>query len=237
MKRIGEKLYGWYTDVMRVVCPPVCPVCGSVLTEGETVLCAGCLARLEYCGYSAVPSNPMEQRMERLCGRHVPAAALLVYAHRGVSGRIVSGFKYAGERESAVFAGQLLGRALMESSRFGSSRALVPVPLHPSRLRLRGYNQAEELCRGIRSVWPLEVRDVLVRTVATREQASLGREERLANASHVFALRPGCCVEGEDVLLVDDVFTTGTTAAAAAQALYRGGARSVAVACLCTAGV
>ena len=233
MRRIGERLRNWCADVMRVVCPPLCPVCGNVLTEGETVLCAGCLARLEYSGYPAVPSNPMEQRLERLCGRTAPAAALLIYAHRGVSGRIVSGFKYAAKRESAVFAGTLLGRALRESGRFGTSRVLVPVPLHPSRLRRRGYNQAEELCRGIRSVWPLEMRDVLVRTTAAREQASLGREERLSNVADVFALRQGCRVEGEDVLLVDDVFTTGATAAAAVRTLYRAGARSVAVACLC----
>lgn len=233
LEKITRILGRWCSDVRNAVMPPVCPVCGTVLSQGEKCLCAACLAHLEYAGYPNVASNPMEQRLERLTGRTAPAAALLLYAHGEVSGRMVSAFKYCGERGLAEFAGELLGLALADSPRFAAYEVSIPVPLHSRRLKQRGYNQAAELCRGMCAVRPWEIQDVLVRTVATSEQASLGRDARLANASDVFALRSGACLRGRDVLLVDDVFTTGTTVSSAARVLYRAGARSVAVACLC----
>ena len=233
VETIKGTLSGLCADVMSVVAPPVCPVCGAVLIPGEECLCAGCLARLEYTGYENVAENPMEQRLERLTGNAVPAMALLVYTHGEVSGRMVSAFKYGGQRTLAVYAGSLLGAALAQGGRFGGYDALVPVPLHPRRLRRRGYNQAAELCRGMASFCSLGTQDLLVRTAATREQASLGRRERLGNVRNVFALREGAAVQGGRFILVDDVFTTGATMSAAAGALYRAGARQVAVACLC----
>ena len=220
-------------DVMSVVAPPVCPVCGAVLVRGEEHLCAGCLSRLEHTGYASVPGNPMEQRLERLLGKHVPALALSVYTHGEVSGRMVAAFKYGGARTLAVYAGELLGEALQASGRFEGYHALVPVPLHPSRQRSRGYNQAAELCRGMQHTCGIPVEELLVRTRATRQQASLGRQARLQNLQHVFAVRKGAHVQNGRYILVDDVFTTGMTSATAVDALYRAGAREVAVACLC----
>ena len=233
IEKITRTLARWCCDVRNAIAPPVCPLCGTVLSEGEQCLCAGCLARAEYAGYADVACNPMEQRLERLTGRAAPAAALLLYVHGEVSGRIVSAFNSGGQRALAEYAGGLLGRAVVDSGRFAGYDVLIPVPLHPERWKHRGYNQAAELCKGMCATHPWQVQDVLVRRVATHEQASLGRAERLANARDVFALRAGACVQGCDVLLVDDVFTTGTTVSSAANALYRAGARSVAVVCLC----
>jgi ComF family protein len=105
---------------------------------------------------------------------------------------------------------------------------LIPVPLHPSRLRSREYNQslllADELNRALRL--PL-VYDTLVRTRATRPQTELTRRQRLVNLRRCFAVRRPNIVEGKRILLVDDVMTTGATFNECAKALRRAGAADV----------
>lgn len=233
VRNIGDAFGGFYADAMSVVAPRVCPICGTVLTEAEECLCGGCLSGLEYTGYENLPGNPMELRLEHIMGCRVPSAALLVYAHGEVSGRMVSAFKYAGEKNLAVYAGQMLGAALAGSGRFTGYDLLVPIPLHPKKLKQRGYNQAEEICRGMSGVCGLVVGDVVERTVFTQAQASLDKWERLHNTQGIFALKEGETVAGKKVIVVDDVFTTGATVSAAAQVLSDAGAAQIAVACLC----
>lgn len=233
IKNIGDAFGGLYADAMSVVAPRVCPICGTVLTEAEECLCGGCLSGLEYTGYENLLGNPMELRLEHIMGRPVPAMALLVYAHGQVSGRMVSAFKYSGEKDLAVYDGQMLGAALAGSGRFTDYDLLVPVPLHPKKWRQRGYNQAEEICRGMSGVCGLAVGDVLERTVFTQAQASLDKWGRLRNTQGIFAMKENASVSGKKVIVVDDVFTTGATVSAAVQVLSDAGVAQVAVACLC----
>lgn len=233
VRNIGDAFGGFYADAMSVVAPRVCPICGTVLTEAEECLCGGCLSGLEYTGYESIPGNPMELRLETIIGRRVPSAALLVYAHGEVSGRMVSAFKYAGEKNLAVYAGQMLGAALAGSGRFAGYDLLVPIPLHPKKLKQRGYNQAEEICRGMSRVCGIDVGDTLERSVFTRAQASLDKWERLRNIRGVFSLKEDMQIAGKKVIVVDDVFTTGATVSAAAQVFSDAGAAQIAVACLC----
>lgn len=233
VRNIGGVFGGLYADAMSIIAPRVCPVCGTVLTEVEECLCGGCLSGLEYTGYESLPGNPMELRLEHIMGGPIPAVALLVYTHGQVSGRMVSAFKYSGEKGLAVYVGQMLGAALSGSGRFTDYDLLVPVPLHPKKWKQRGYNQAEEICRGMSGLCGLAVGDVLERTVFTQAQASLDKWERLRNTQGIFALKGGESVAGKKVIVVDDVFTTGATVSAAAQVLSGAGAAQVAVACLC----
>jgi len=103
----------------------------------------------------------------------------------------------------------------------GAAR-LLPVPLSPARLRARGYNQSEQLARALGRRWGWPVVDLLVRTRDTATQTALTPVARLANVAGAFAARRD--VAGSVLILVDDVFTTGATIAAAAQALAAAGA-------------
>lgn len=105
----------------------------------------------------------------------------------------------------------------------------VPVPLHPAKERQRGFNQTELIFRDWLALRDIPMRRLLVRTRPTPPQYGLTRQARQENLRGAFALAAGAAAElhGRDVLLLDDIFTTGTTAAACARVLLRGGVRSV----------
>jgi ComF family protein len=107
---------------------------------------------------------------------------------------------------------------------------IVPVPLHPAKQREREFNQAERLARQLGAATQIPVnKRLLQRVLPTRTQTQLSRPERLANVRNAFAMRKGQRLNGERVVLVDDVFTTGATTSACAGVLTAAGAGDVCV--------
>ncbi len=105
---------------------------------------------------------------------------------------------------------------------------ICPVPLHKKRLKWRGYNHAEELARQLGKAFSLPVvTDALIRTKHTSPQANLGRKERLKNMQGVFEIRNPQEIAGKNILLVDDVYTTGATMEECARVLKKAGASRV----------
>ncbi len=132
--------------------------------------------------------------------------------------------KYQDEPARAAFLGRYLAEAIVD---LPDPEMMVPIPLHANRLRERGFNQAQLLADALRHEIGLPVEDVLVRVIDTAHQVGLDADARQVNMKSAFALRPGAFVEGRNVLLVDDVVTTGSTAAEAARVLIASGAASV----------
>jgi predicted amidophosphoribosyltransferase len=113
-----------------------------------------------------------------------------------------------------------MAREAMGSRRFSDVDTVIAVPLHSSKLRQRGFNQAQVLVDGMREVWPLmDPGRELLRVVSTRTQTKKGRLERWANVKQAFQLEHTEALRGRHVLLVDDVVTTGATIEACALAL------------------
>ena len=110
---------------------------------------------------------------------------------------------------------------------------VVPVPLHPSRLRQRGFNQSLVLARGAAETMHAPVEQVVFRTRRTDAQARLSADERRRNVMGSMAVEPGSRIGGRSFLLIDDVVTTGSTLGACADALIEAGAQSVMAATLC----
>jgi ComF family protein len=160
-------------------------------------------------------------------------AAFAPYRYEFPLVELIHLLKYGGEIASARILGSLLGRRLAELGR-PSVDAIVPVPLFPSREARRGYNQAREIAVFAAAELRLPVLPRLARRVRdTAEQAKLPAAERLSNLKDAFELRGA---PPPRIAIVDDVLTTGATAASLAEVLRRGGCRRVEVWAVARAG-
>ncbi len=206
--------------LLDLALPPVCAGCG---TEGEP-LCRSCRPALDLrldlpagtpIGLPDGPPDPLV-RLE-WCA---PFAGTVRHA--------LHALKYGGEQRLARPLGQAVAARWQRTG--GGGDLLVPVPVHPSRRRERGYDQAELIAAAAAEQLRLPMVPAVERTRATTPQYRLDRRHRAANVASAFAVRHGALgqVSGRDVVLVDDVVTTGATLAASAVALLAAGAISVA---------
>ncbi|MDO5377827.1 MAG: phosphoribosyltransferase family protein [Clostridia bacterium] len=197
-----------------------CLCCGTALGEDERDgLCAFCRDALE--------RQQNEQQERETDGEWaddgLPEGIAFVhaaYGYEGLARRLILALKFSGARDAAV----PLARA-MAMLPGGEEEVIVPVPTTRRRLRERGYNQAALLARHMGEELGMEVCEALSRRDERAAQATLNRAERSRNL--VGCMSSGGQVRGKRVLLVDDVYTTGSTAREAARALYAAGARSV----------
>ena len=209
----------WLQPLWRLLFPERCAVCGEPLSTGEQSICTLCRVTAPLTGYPADPHNPVWMR----CRELLPverASALLFFRHASGWQRLIHGFKYHGHWHTARHLGEWYGRELKASGLYDDLDAVVPLPLHPFKRLLRGYNQAEEIAAGIAAQLGIPVdRSSVRRTRNTATQALRSRRERAANVAGAFAVRRPERLAGRHLLLVDDVMTTGSTLLACAEAM------------------
>lgn len=212
----------------------------ATAAAADPILCAACAAavhplRPPFCATCSQPfygaisgpftcTNCGDRRFNFTC-------AVSRYLSRGPVRDLIHQFKYGRQ----FHLRHQLGRWLAETAADPRLAAdppdlIVPVPLHPTRKREREFNQAEVLARSLARTMGLPVAGLLRRVRPTTTQTRLDREERSENLRDAFRLRENRPVRGKSLLLVDDVFTTGSTADACARVLAAAGAREVRVA-------
>ena len=150
------------------------------------------------------------------------ASGFLYYIHGSGWRELIRGFKYRGAWRTARAMGEWYGRCLKESGLYDGVEVVVPLPLHPVKRCRRGYNQSEYIAEGIASQLGAEVdRRSVRRKRNTESQALKPRRERARNVDEAFAVRRPERLAGRHVLLVDDVFTTGSTMLSCAGEMLR----------------
>jgi ComF family protein len=209
----------WWSSLLELFFPRTCVMCGKKLLPGEEFLCLSCLMRLPRTHYERQPDSPL---WYRFAGRaQVERAAGYFFYERGAStARVLYQLKYHHCPEIGVYLGRRMGEALLPSGFFEGIDVLVPVPLAPKKKRKRGYNQCEELAKGLSAVTglPMDTRS-LVRRVANPTQTTKGRLERWGNVQGIFAMTDVEALRGKHLLLLDDVVTTGATLLSCMEAL------------------
>jgi ComF family protein len=213
---------------------PVCPDCLSQMQPIAGKVCSVCGERVlsVYAGYDAdgLPRCPVCRRLKRPFGR-----AVAYGSYEGGLRELVHLLKYNGVRPAANVLGRMLSESMaaLEGEFKQAQVLLIPVPLYRGKRRQRGFNQAELIARGAlkHQSGRFELAtDTLERTCDTHSQIGLTSHQRRENMRGAFAVARAAEVTGREVLLVDDVYTTGTTVSECARVLRRAGAAQVWVA-------
>ena len=211
--------------------PPVCFGCGCQIEGG--LVCDRCRAEL-YAGRTGVCTKcgrPVTRGDQLTCGNcrpfspeRVRALGTYVAPYSGV----VHALKYNGKSVLARLLGEALTRLVESDPSLASSEYVCPVPLHPARMRERGYNQSSLLASEVAKRTGIAFHDLLERVRNTRTQARMvSNSERMRNLRGAFRLKPETQLAGSRVLLVDDVVTSGATMDSAARRLLGAGASAV----------
>lgn len=229
------------STILDLIYAPICLGCRGAILPGDGVrlICRRCRARIRpipepACARCGAPILRTGRLLEPTCGecRHWPpslrAARSAALLHPPAD-RLVHQLKYRGWHALAEPLGALMARLELPRDVAEEARIVVPVPTTATRLRERGYNQAERLAAAYANLTGRPLRPLLTRAGAASTQTVLQPAARGANVAGAFRVAEGGArqVDGEHILLVDDVLTTGATATECARTLVDAGARCV----------
>lgn len=210
MAQLREKL-------LDALFPPRCALCDRL---GEPPICQTCLSEWEPLDhYPVTMRTSIDFRMS-------------LFSYVGRAGQAITRLKYSRQTAHANAMAKILAEAAKAHDLFDEQTIIVPVPIHWTRRWHRGFNQSELLCEAM----PKELVDarLLKKVIPTAQQAGMSASNRQRSLFRAFRSQP---IQGRQVLLVDDVYTSGATSEACARRLKEAGAAQVGVLCLCGGGV
>jgi len=221
-----------FSNTLHLFYPHICTGCGSDLINKNSLLCFNCINDLPHTNFASYPGNPVEKVFP---GRiPLKAAHSEFYFSKGqLVQHLIHLLKYKSNKEIGHYLGTMIGNTILTSGRFTNVDYLVPLPLYPDKEFKRGYNQAEVICNGIAEVTqiPVLIKNV-IRQRATETQTRKHRAERWQNVDGSFCILKPQVLTGKNILLVDDVITTGATLEACGQAILKIPGTSISLAAL-----
>ena len=211
MSRWIDILKGWGSDLLGVLCPDLCTVCGHKLVGGERVLCLECLAGLPLTGLHSQHHSPLHERVLSTSTPVERAASMMWYVRESPYTAIIHDAKYRSRPSVASYMTGLYCGMISPEGFFDGIDAVIPVPIHLLKRLGRGYNQAEVMARSISESTGIALYDNLkcrrFHTTQTRKNVA----ERYRNALGAYTVENASELAGKHVLVVDDVLTTGAT--------------------------
>lgn len=197
--------------LLQLIYPNVCICCQNHLVASEQFVCTACLLEFPETNFHLQADNAMEKvfwgraKIER-------AIALLYYKKGGKMSKLLFALKYNDNPEIAVFLGKYYGSKLLDFIRANKVDAVVAIPLHKRKQKMRGYNQSAMLAKGMSETLQIaDLSNYVQRNKFTETQTKKTRIERSDNVSSVFNVLDKKVFEGKHILLLDDVVTTGAT--------------------------
>ncbi len=213
-------LTNYFKAFVNLLFPGICDACGNTLAGNESRVCTSCLANLPFTHYWKSADNPVSALF---WGRiSIENAASMLFFEKGSTlQHLLHNLKYKGKNEIGIVLGKISGVKL-QGTPYANADLIIPIPLHASRQRKRGYNQSEMIAKGLSASLniPLESK-AIIRCKPTRSQTAKTRYERWQNVEGAFLLTRPEALTGKHLLVIDDVVTTGATSEACMEELLR----------------
>jgi ComF family protein len=215
-----------------LIYPNVCRSCSEILNNSERIVCIKCIYNLPYTFFE----KEIENEVYKLFLGRVPiefASALCLFSPTGTIRDLLHQLKYGGQSEIGIKLGNILGKSLMESKYFTKPDVIIPVPMHPKKLKKRGYNQAEMIAIGVSEILNVEIQtEGLLKILNTKTQTKKSKFDRWINVERSFDSSKDVVITNKNILLIDDVVTTGATLEACSSSLHKMGNNKISLATL-----
>lgn len=216
-----------FKPILDFIYPPICFLCNNYLEFPELCICSDCWSQFKKVEADSRELLLLTDRF-RIEGIIDKFTSLYVFEKNGKFQEVIHLLKYRNIKAVGIRLGRELGLKIVNE--FSKIDFLTAVPLHKLKLRERGYNQVDYICRGISEMLGIEFkRDIIFRTRYTKTQTELNFQERKENVKDAFCVNKKYLgeIKNKNVLIIDDVITTGATITAAGQVLKQSGFKSI----------
>ncbi|MDG1022808.1 MAG: ComF family protein [Flavobacteriaceae bacterium] len=229
MKKLLAPILQSFSDLLF---PRTCLGCNQYLNFHEAALCLRCQIELPQTHFHLTPNNPVFKKLKLLFTLEAASAAF-VFQKEGRIADLIHQFKYNGNLSCGNLLAHYLANTLDQSAFFKKVEGIIPVPLHPSRQRKRGFNQAEIIGKVLSKKLGIPLfTEVLIRYKKTRTLAHIGEEARWIEIKDAFKVNSSSVNLPKHLLLIDDVITTGATLAACTNAFKKNSTIKLSIAAL-----
>ena len=211
-------LFIW-KNILSTFFPKYCISCHEILSQKEEFLCIECRHFLEKTHFHEQKINKITEKFWGTLPLSC-ASAMFYYQKEGVVQQLIHELKYYGKEKIGQWLGKWYANELSKSVHFQEIDIVIPVPIHPKKLKIRGYNQVTLFAKEIALALNAElVEDVLVNKFNNSAQAQKNKEDRYKDSKDLFSIQNEEKIKGKNILLVDDVITTGATLEVCAKAI------------------
>lgn len=227
---IKESISSYLSDFVSLFYPNLCVGCDETLPKGSDYLCPKCHYNLPKTRTHELEVPQFSEKFQGV----IPIQHILIYLHfykKGVTQKVLHQLKYGNQPQIGELIGKWYGYDLLEAGFENSFDLVVPVPIHKKRLKQRGYNQSEHFGIGIAEVLNITINTAdLVKTKHVSSQTRKVKLDRIKNVENVFEVINPNTFEDKNLLLVDDLLTTGSTLIGCAEVLLKCKPKSISIA-------
>jgi ComF family protein len=227
--KFKKLLFAWYKDLVHVLFPDLCLSCNKEPKTAEAYFCVSCLHQMPYTDHFEVLENEVVKHFKgRVKLAH--GAAILRFKEGSIVQNILHQLKYKERKEIGEVFGKIGAEKLTNSQLFRMPDIIIPVPIHKNKQRKRGYNQSSIFGKSLGNSCNVMFReDIIVKTKETESQTGKSRTDRVSNVKNGFDVLYPNSLKSRNVLIVDDVITTGATLEAVIQLVWQCQPESVSV--------
>ena len=210
-----------FNDFFNLIFPRLCAACNNALLKNEKVICNSCQVSLPKTKFHLEKEN----QLNKIFWGRAEVEMVAAYYHFTKKSKVqnlLHQLKYSNNKKVGETIGELYGYDLKGADLFLGVELIIPVPLHPKKLKRRGYNQSEWFANGLSKSLKIEINTTsLFRKVDSQTQTKKSRYKRWENVGEIFGIKEEELIKNKSILLVDDVITTGATLEGCVKALLK----------------